>query len=116
MGRIDPPDVIAVRAALMLFVGVVLPQICGILVARAAAAKWPTTARALGAVIPAVTIAVVLLVSFQLDIAAQRASGTKVICATPMAAALIMLVPGHAVIAAALQERLRHGSRGGSEA
>ena len=111
MGRIDPPDVIAVRTVLMLFFGIALPQVGGFLVNRAAAASWPTAARALGVVIPAVTIAVVLLVSFQLDIAAQRASGTKVICATPMAAALIMLVPGHAVIAAALQARSRYGSR-----
>jgi hypothetical protein len=110
MGRIDPPDVIAVRTALMLFFGVALPQVGGFLVNRAAATSWPTAARALGVIVPALTIAMVLLVCFQLDIAAQRASGTKVICATPWAAAFIMLLPGHAVIAAALQARLRYGS------
>lgn len=111
MGRIDPPDVMAVRTALMLFFGVALPQVGGFLANRAAAASWPTAAKALGVVIPAVTIAVVLLASFQRDIAAQRGSGTEVVCATPVGAAFIMLVPGHAVIAAALQARLRYGNR-----
>lgn len=100
------------RLVLMLLLGVALPQVAGFLVNRAVA-RWPATARALGVCVAAFTIATVLLVTFQLEVSAQRALGGTVVCATPMAAAFIMLVPGHAAVAALLQSQLHYGSSDG---
>jgi hypothetical protein len=109
MGEIDPPGVIAARLVLMILLGIVVPQIAGLLVHRASARR-PDIAQGLGAVVPSVVIAGVLFMTTQLQRASQ--TGTRAGCGTPIAAVLLVLVPGHAVLAEYLQSRLR-GRTGG---
>jgi hypothetical protein len=113
MGQIDPPGVIAMRVVLMILVGVVVPQIAGLLVRRALA-RSPETARVLGIVAPALVVASVLWGTLWIQAGARRASGAPGGCGTPIAAVLLVVVPGHLIAAELLQSRL-HGRRERSE-
>jgi len=105
LSNIDPPAVIAWRLVLMLVLGLALPQVSGLLISRIASGR--TLFRVLGTLIPGLVFAAVIFNAVQADAATMKTAGIRQVCLTPAFSAVVLLVPAHCFIAAALQNALR---------
>jgi hypothetical protein len=103
--HIDPASVIALRVVMMLFFGVALPQLAGLLVTRVA--RWTPIIVALGAVIPGVIFTAAVLFALQMSLRVSEARGIREVCLTPVAATLLLGAPVHCLIGIALQTAFR---------